>query len=172
MFDIYLREPNINDLDNFVVTMQKSVEIHSPWITAPKSSLEYLQYLKKYTNNDKNKSYLICEQTSNQILGVVNINEIIRGCFQNAFLAYYATLDGINKGIMFQALQLVIKIAFDELKLHRLEANIQQENTKSIKLITKLNFVYEGLSKNYLFINNQWRDHKRYSLLNTQLDYK
>jgi len=64
-------------------------------------------------------------------------------------------------------LDMVIKYAFNELKLHRLEANVQPENTNSIKLVSKHGFVKEGYSKNYLNVGGLgWRDHERWALVN------
>ena len=65
---------------------------------------------------------------------------------------------------MRQAVSLVIPIAFDRLKLHRLEANIQPENLASIALVRACGFSKEGLSPRFLKKNGQWRDHERWAL--------
>ena len=66
---------------------------------------------------------------------------------------------------MREGLQLVIERAFDELGLHRLEANIQPANERSIALVRGLGFRNEGLSRRYLKISGRWRDHERWALL-------
>lgn len=78
--------------------------------------------------------------------GVINLNEIIYGVFKNAFLGYYAVKSESWSGYMYHGMKLVIKYAKNELELHRLEAGIQPENTKSINLVKNLNFVKEGFS--------------------------
>ena len=57
-----------------------------------------------------------------------------------------------------------IKEAFDNLQLHRIEVAVQLDNAASIKLLRKLNFSFEGYSRNYLQINGKWRDHLKWAL--------
>ena len=57
---------------------------------------------------------------------------------------------------MSSGLKLVLAQAFAELKLHRVEANIQPENNRSINLVQSNGFKKEGFSPRYLMINNVW----------------
>jgi len=71
---------------------------------------------------------------------------------------------------MAKGLQLLLTKAFTELKLHRLEANIQPDNKRSIKLVSRAGFVKEGYSKNYLNIGGQgWKDHERWAIVSDLL---
>ena len=167
MVEIYLQEPTLDNQDNFIRTMHLSQHIHHPWLQAPSTPEEYRKYLEKYQASTTNKSYLVfAKDNPEQILGVINLNEIIRGCFHNAFLAYYASCYGVGKGVMLQALKLVIDQAFNQLNLHRIEANIQPTNVKSIQFIQRAGFRNEGMAHSYLFIDGVWQDHLRFALLN------
>lgn len=164
---VTIREPRAEDERNFIDTMQASSSVHYPWITAPSSTEEFQTYLQKYSNQERNKSFLVVSlDDRDKILGIINLNEIIGGCFQNAFLAYYATAAGVGSGALSRGLQLVIAHAFNQLSLHRLEANIQPENLKSVEFIKRNGFVCEGLAHDYLFIDGKWRDHWHFVLLN------
>jgi RimJ/RimL family protein N-acetyltransferase len=65
---------------------------------------------------------------------------------------------------MSSGLKLVLNEFFNEMKLHRLEANIQPENIRSINLVKNNGFRKEGYSPCYLKINNEWRDHERWAI--------
>ena len=60
--------------------------------------------------------------------------------------------------------ELVKRYAFHDLGLHRLEANIQPENERSIALVRICGFEHEGLSKAFLYIAGRWRDHERWTV--------
>jgi ribosomal-protein-alanine N-acetyltransferase len=66
---------------------------------------------------------------------------------------------------MTHAVRQLVKKAFSELHLHRLEANIQAENQASIALVRACGFVKEGYSERYLKIRGRWRDHERWAIL-------
>jgi ribosomal-protein-alanine N-acetyltransferase len=59
----------------------------------------------------------------------------------------------------------VLEQAFGTLRLHRVEANIQRANRRSIALIRSLGFRREGVARGYLKIGRRWHDHERWSLL-------
>ena len=66
---------------------------------------------------------------------------------------------------MTEAVRLATAHAFEALGLHRLEANIQPGNLRSIALVKRLGFRLEGFSPRYLRMGGEWRDHERWALL-------
>ena len=127
---------------------------------------DFDKYLERYAT-DEHKSYLVLSETQGvqSLVGVININNIIRGCFLSGYLGYYATAEHSGSGKMSQGLQFVLNEAFNKLKLHRLEANIQPDNYKSINFVKRNGFTKEGFSPNYLKINGKWCDHERWAII-------
>ena len=101
-----------------------------------------------------------------QIVGDLAFSNIVRGAFQSCHLGYKIDSAESSRGLMTEALACAIRFAFEELKLHRIEANIMPRNARSIRVVEKLGFVNEGLSRKYLNIAGVWEDHLHYVLLN------
>lgn len=72
----------------------------------------------------------------------------------------------VDQGYMTEAVARVARIAFQELRLHRIEANIMPWNKRSLRVAEKCGFVGEGVSRAYLRINGKWEDHVHMVLLN------
>ncbi len=51
---------------------------------------------------------------------------------------------------MTEAVEIILNYAFKDLKLHRLEANVQPNNTPSINILKRAGFTKEGFSRKYL----------------------
>ena len=93
------------------------------------------------------------------LLGQVNLNNIVRGAFQAAHLGYHLDREAEGRGLMTEALSLVIDYAFGPFRLHRLMAGYVVGNARSAKVLARLNFRVEGIAKGYLYIDGAWRDH-------------
>ncbi len=113
--------------------------------------------------------WIVKKEEPNKIIGSMNISNIIRGVFLSCNFGYKLDKDQINKGYMTEAIKKCVDIAFDDLLLHRIEINIMPRNKRSLRVVEKLGFVNEGLSKQYLRINGIWEDHTHMVLLNDHL---
>ncbi|MEZ4887464.1 MAG: GNAT family N-acetyltransferase [Chitinophagales bacterium] len=105
-----------------------------------------------------------------KIIGNVGISNIIRGVFWSCHLGYQIDKEERNQGLMTEALKEVIRYVFEELQLHRIEANIMPRNLPSIEVVKKLGFENEGYAKKYLKINDTWEDHYHFVLLNEAVE--
>jgi ribosomal-protein-alanine N-acetyltransferase len=99
-------------------------------------------------------------------IGNLAFNNIVRGAFQSCHLGYQLDEREINQGFITEALQRAIAYAFEDLRLHRIEANVMPRNQRSRRVVEKLGFGEEGLARQYLKINGVWEDHIHYVLLN------
>lgn len=127
-------------------------------------SLEYQQsVLKKemseYEERTAFRFYILSMEQPTKIIGIIGLNNVVWGAFCSAFLGYKLDKDFVNKGYMSMAVGILTKYAFDELGLHRIEANVMPKNKASLRVLEKNHFVNEGISKYYLNINGVWEDH-------------
>jgi ribosomal-protein-alanine N-acetyltransferase len=133
-------------------------------VTPPSTLERYRAYLK-YSRRAEQEHFFIIAEASGELAGVINIGAIVRGYFNSAPIGYYAFLPHAGKGLMRAGLGHAISYAFRRAKLHRLEANIQPGNLRSIALVRGLGFRNEGFSPKFLKISGKWRDHQRWALL-------
>jgi ribosomal-protein-alanine N-acetyltransferase len=120
--------------------------------------------LVRRAETDTLVSLLVCERTTQAVVGVFNLSQIFRGNFHSAYLGYYGHAEFAGRGYMSEGLQLVTRYAFGKIGLHRIEANIQPGNRRSIALVEKCGFVKEGFSRRYLKVAGRWRDHERWAI--------
>lgn len=152
------------DAVDLIAANRVSQEYHRPWVTSFTDQAGFDSWFARCLTGP-NVGLVAREVTSNKVVGVINLNEIVAGSFQSAYLGYYGMSSFSRQGLMTEALRAAVSFAFGDLGLHRLEANIQPENIASIVLVRRLGFQKEGFSPRYLRINGQWRDHERWALL-------
>jgi len=161
---VYVRAPVARDEHEFVALMRESRSFHRPWASAPTDAARFAAYLQDAARPDF-EAFLVCRLQDDGIVGFFNVSQITRGSLQSAYLGYAAASRYAHQGYMREGIELVLRAAFLELGLHRLEANIQPGNRASIALARGAGFRREGFSPRYLKIEGRWRDHERWALL-------
>ena len=165
---IYIRDVTASDRRELLALNRTSRELHYPWISPPLTPHMFKVYLRR-TQRDDHAGYAICLRESHEIVGVININNIVTGALRSASVGYYVAHAQVGKGYMREGLARAKEHAFGELGLHRLEANIQPANKASIRLVQSCGFEHEGLSRRFLYIEGAWRDHERWAVIDDRL---
>lgn len=101
-----------------------------------------------------------------KLVGKITIGNIARGSFQSAYMGYWIDEDYRNKGYMSQGVKFAVKYGFENLKLHRIEANVIPFNKASLRVLEKCGFERIGLASKYLNINGKWEDHYIHQIIN------
>lgn len=160
---VELHPLTLADQDEFCALVQASSELHLPWMQLPATAEEFQAWMRRF-DDGTNRGYLVRVRETGAAAGSVNINSIIRGRYQGASLGYAAFAPSAGHGYMTEGVAVALQHAFTDLRLHRLEANIQPGNKASLALVQRLGFRYEGLSPDYLYIDGAWRDHERWAV--------
>ncbi|KEQ09178.1 GNAT family N-acetyltransferase [Pseudorhizobium pelagicum] len=108
---------------------------------------------------------LLFERPGMTLLGGLTIGYIRRGAAQSCMIGYWMGERHAGQGHMESALKIAIPYIYGQLQLHRIEAACIPENWKSVRLLEKTGFEREGLLRQYLKINGEWRDHVMFSRL-------
>ena len=120
--------------------------------------------LAEWTQGSAHRWGIIEKSNPQAMIGAMNYTQIFRGAFNACYLGFCLDQDFQSQGIMKKALILSLNHIFKEIGLHRVMANHLEDNHKSEKLLNSLGFKKEGLAKNYLQIDGQFRDHCMRSL--------
>lgn len=100
----------------------------------------------------------------NAVAGEVNLNNIIRGALQSGTIGYWIDRARAGHGYIVEGVAVLMRFAFEELQLHRLEICIVPRNTNSRRVMEKLGLREEGVALRYLEINGTWEDHIRFGV--------
>jgi ribosomal-protein-alanine N-acetyltransferase len=161
---VRLETPTPADRGEFLDLVEASEDLHRPWTYPPVDSPSYRRLLER-NHADDFYALLLRRNDDDAIAGLFELSGIARGFFQSAYLGYWAGAPFAGQGYMSEGMQHVLRFAFSELKLHRVEANIQPGNERSLALARDAGFRREGFSPRYLKIGGRWRDHERWAIL-------
>lgn len=161
---VAIRPISISDSKIFVAASRASHALHKPWVTAPCNEDAFRKYVARF-DGKLNHGFVVHIAHSGELVGAINLTNIVLGAFRSGYLGYFAFTGFEGRGLMQRGLQAIVQYAFRDLKLHRLEANIQPGNASSIALVRKCGFQKEGLSPAYLKIGGRWKDHERWAIV-------
>ncbi len=170
-----LRLPRYRDFDQWHELRRDSRAFLQPWEPSWRSDeLTERSFRQRVIRNEQEfhsglaVPFLLFSRDDETLIGGLTIGLIRRGAAQSCMIGYWMGERHAGKGHMFAALQLAIPYIFGPLELHRIEAACIPDNVSSIRLLEKSGFEREGLLREYLKINGQWRDHMLFSKIRDQ----
>ncbi len=104
--------------------------------------------------------------------GEINLTNIQRGPFQNAYVGYWIDEKHAGNSYTSEAVAIACRFAFDEIGLHRLQISIIPRNAASHRVVAKLDIRAEGIAERYLEINGIWEDHVRYAITSEEWEQR
>ncbi|WML46023.1 GNAT family protein [Neobacillus sp. PS3-40] len=173
---IYVRFLEENDAEALLQLNNRNRDFFQAY--SPKRQEDYYTYEKqlkliqegreKYTR-DQAYSFGIFLNETNELIGRVDLTEILRGGLQSCFIGYFLDQNFNGKGIMTEAVKLVVDYGFQELRLHRIEAGVMPHNIGSIRVLEKAGFEKEGIARKNVKINDKWEDHQVLAIINEEV---
>ncbi|MFD7033428.1 GNAT family N-acetyltransferase [Streptomyces sp. NPDC059917] len=114
----------------------------------------------------RTRQYVLVEADGGgALLGTITLQNIVRGPLCSAGVGYWVDGEQTGRGLASGALAEVIRVARDELGLHRLAAGTLLDNLASQRVLAKAGFEEYGVAPRYLYIDGAWRDHRLFQLL-------
>ncbi|MEK5394921.1 GNAT family N-acetyltransferase [Paenibacillus sp. FSL K6-2859] len=125
---------------------------------------DMIKLLDEFSLDNKAIRFSIIEMKSNEIIGSCGFNSLD---FENekAEIGYDIARAFWGRGYASEAISALLDYAFSTLKLNRIEAKVEPENVNSVKVLQKLNFMFEGTLRRYERVNGKFIDLNMYSKL-------
>lgn len=133
-------------------SIEKTEEIIQPIINAQKDTNRKLYYWK------------IIQKDSGELIGTSGIT-LSADRFRMGEISYELFPSYWGCGYATEAARLLIKIGFEKLHLHRIEAGVDTGNVRSIRVLEKSGMKREGVRRKILPIRGEWRDNYHYAIL-------
>ena len=169
---ISLRQPILTDYADWAELRAQSREYLRPfeptWARDELSRAAFRRRIRHYQREqreDHGASFFIFRNSDDTLLGGITMSNIRRGVTQAVTLGYWMGEPFAGQGHMTESVGLAVRHAFDELRLHRVEAACLPLNLASIRVLERNGFSREGLARRYLRINGEWQDHYLFGLL-------
>lgn len=99
------------------------------------------------------------------VAGMVSLTGIQRTPFDTCMVSYFVDAARSGRGLATRAVGEAVRFAFDELRLHRVEAGTAVENVASRRVLEHNGFTRVGLLRRHLRIRGEWLDHYLWELL-------
>ncbi|MBN2745963.1 MAG: GNAT family N-acetyltransferase [Bacteroidales bacterium] len=157
---IYLRVAEIKDVDFLLQTENNSEYWHVSGTLFPYSRFELESFILNNSHDlftEKQLRLMICEMTSDNLVGMVDLFDY-HPMHRRAGVGIIVDEVVRHQGVASQALNLVCEYAKTILQLNQLYCEVQTDNFTSLKLFEKLGFVKIGVKKQWVFVDNQWKD--------------
>ena len=110
--------------------------------------------------------FFIFADADQSLLGAITLSNVRRGVAESGTLGYWVGQAHAGRGYATAAVRAVVAHAFDDLKLHRVEAACVPSNLASRRVLEKAGFALEGQARAYLKINGAWADHLLFGVVN------
>jgi ribosomal-protein-alanine N-acetyltransferase len=140
--------------------------IPRPLAKTKKDASLFIDMINKAVDDNAYIHWAICKKTEPTLVGMICLIELQPENFR-ATLGYILDPAARHQGLMQEAVHAVINYAFQDLKLHSLQAEIDPRNTASERVLQKLNFVKEAHFKESKFWKGEFLDDVFYSLRNS-----
>lgn len=131
---------------------------------AVEDGYKWIQLIDKALDENEGITWAISLRDSPVLIGTICYWRLEKAHFR-AEIGYALHTGHQGKGLMKEAMDVVLDYGFSKMHLHSVEANVNPKNEASIKLLKNSGFVQEGYFKENYYYNGKFLDSAIYSLL-------
>lgn len=127
--------------------------------------MDYENAYKFVTNDIEETKHFAIVDEDDEHIGTISLKNID---FLHRKAEYAISVRGKwhGSGVAKKATEILVKYAFEELKLHKIYLNVLSDNIRAIKFYEKCGFQFEGEFKDDLLLKGEWKTLKWYAMVN------
>jgi len=130
--------------------------------STPRDFDKFRKRLNDLARKDDYYRYGVFHKKSDVLIGHLDFDVFLRSTHQFANFGYIVHNAYWEQGYGQESAAAGLRIGFKHLKLNRLEAAINLDNRKSIRLVKAIGMRREGIKRRYWFEDGKWVDHLIY----------
>ena len=170
---IILRKLKLSDaLDIYKNLQDKEMvkwTLNIPWPYKKQNAVKFIKRTHYAIRKKSGYAFGIVLKETNKVIGLVDISHI-DWKNKNAELGYWLGKKYWGRGYTTEAVKLILRFAFEKLKLHRVYAHLFEENIASRRVLEKTGFRLEGTTRESRYRYNKWHNELRFGILKQEYE--
>jgi ribosomal-protein-serine acetyltransferase len=161
--------PDAGELWQAIEGSRWHLERWLPWVpfnATPDACERYAEACEKDWDAGRALRLAIRDRQTRELYGVVGLDNIVH-LHRSCELGYWLKREATGQGLMGEAARAALRIAFDQLGVHRIRCAAATENYASLKVISGLGFRFEGIARQVEYVASRWLDHALFAKLST-----
>lgn len=127
-------------------------------------TIDEIKIFIDHSYTEVNQHFAVADYETNEYLGTISLKNIDKGN-KKAEYAICLRSKAIGKGIAKDATNQLIRYAQKSLNLHKIYLNVLAENIRASRFYEKMGFIAEGIAKDDIILNGDFKTLKLYSLI-------
>ncbi|WMS44856.1 GNAT family protein [Acuticoccus sp. MNP-M23] len=167
-----LRMPVSGNYNEWSRLRAESRHFLRPWEpTWPRDDITRMAFrrrLRRYHRDiraDEGYAVFVYDRATGALAGGITLAHVKRGVTQSCSMGYWAGERFAGRGLMGDAVRVLVPFCFQTLGLNRIDAATLPHNERSIRLLKGVGFTEEGYARRFLCIDGAWRDHILFGLV-------
>ena len=140
-----------------------------PWVpfnSSPEASMRYAEACAVDWDAGRAARLAVRDRASNELLGVVGLDSCVH-LHRSCELGYWLRREFTGRGLMTEAARACLEFAFQRMGVHRVRCAAATDNAPSLRVISRLNFRFEGIAREAEWVGSRWLDHALFAKLET-----
>lgn len=175
---IYLRFYEESDAEARLSLFQRNEDFFRPYLFTMNKAFYTIEgqkweIQKAHEGRDEDRMYSfgIFLNDTDELIGGISLFQVLRDPLQSCVLGYQLDQQHNGKGIMTEAVKLIVEYGIQTLGLHRIEAGVQPHNIGSMRVLEKAGFIKEGIARKNVMVNGHWKDHQMLAIIQEDLEH-